>query len=142
MLIYFSIFHFEIYFVTGNFKEILDTLQNKTRKAKKEDFKESKNRHGHRNSTIDNDEKKNFNITSPLTSEEMIEDIILKLEKLGAKSKNIMDKLNEKFNKTKNYTTKKKREIFVETARNLLQPTEEHENMAKEEVRLMYFFNI
>ncbi|XP_044745436.1 uncharacterized protein LOC123307264 isoform X2 [Coccinella septempunctata] len=120
----------------GDIKEILDNLQNKTRKAKKGDFKEAKSRHGHRNSTIDNEEKKNFNITAPsysnITSEEVIEDILLKLEKLGAKSKNIMDKLNEKFNKTAKNAAKTKREIFVETARGLLQPTEEHENIAEE----------
>ncbi|XP_045460887.1 uncharacterized protein LOC123671206 [Harmonia axyridis] len=121
----------------GDIKEILANLQNKTREATQFYMKEKSNRHGHRNSTIDNGEIKNFNITSPtsfknITSEEMVEDILLKLEKLGAKSKNIMDKLNKKYNTAK-HGTKRKREIFLETASDLTHPTEEHENIAIEE---------
>lgn len=86
-------------------KKILNSISLKTNKKEsraKEERKEEDNdpaHHVHRNSTIAKGEQQNFaflNISNSSDSEELVTDIIEKLQKLGSKGTAILDKVNAK----------------------------------------------
>lgn len=84
-------------------KKILESLQFKSGRHQKKTPKDDKHIHIHRNSTIANEEKRNFLIEAPNSgkkdtkSQEVLNDIIRKLENLGNRSSIILEKLNRRF---------------------------------------------
>lgn len=141
---------------TDNLKVILQNLQIKTEKNKK---------HQHRNSTIDPAENRFIEIQSPkrndridkgrnTTSQEILADILEKLEGLGDRRGTVLEKINRKYEKNTSdplnigrfyskpkvryndnidLARRRKRELILSTAADVLHEDEEDENLAKEE---------
>lgn len=88
-------------------KKILESLQFKSGKHQNTAPKDDKHVHKHRNSTIANEEKRNIFIQAPnlaeggTKSQEILDDIMKKLENLGNKSSSVLEKLNKKFKDNK-----------------------------------------
>ncbi|KAL3289084.1 hypothetical protein HHI36_003526 [Cryptolaemus montrouzieri] len=122
---------------TGDIKKILDNLQNKTKILNKEKNKKS----GMRNSTEVDKNKLSINNSSPvlsnLTSEEMIEDIMSKLGKLGDKGADILNKLNKKFKEISTQepisTTLASVQQIIKREIGIAAGTEEQDNVGQEE---------
>lgn len=84
-------------------KILLDALQEKS-KQNKGKLLGKVVKHGHRNSTIAKEEKRNFRIDPPktqTTSEEVLNEILSKLRRLGDKGGTILEKVNQEFSQSK-----------------------------------------
>lgn len=92
-------------------KQILNSISQKTNKkeSRVKDEKKAKEKdptiqhHVHRNSTIAKGEQQNFaflNISDTTSSDELVTDIIAKLQKMGSRGAAVLEKVNAKMNPT------------------------------------------